>query len=60
VKQKFVVLREFIRSIPFFEGGFVSTDYASIALLFPDRQLCMKKGLETKMNIGFSNRSFGN
>ncbi len=44
---------EFIVSIPFFEGGFVSTEYASTALLFPDRQLCVKKGLERKMNVGF-------
>jgi len=45
---------------PFVEG-LVSTDYkyASTALLFPDRQLCMNEGVrDGKMNIGFSIRSF--
>jgi hypothetical protein len=35
---------------PFFEGGCVSTEYASTTLLLPDSNAI--KGLERKINIG--------
>jgi hypothetical protein len=44
-------------SIPFFGGGFVSTDYASTDLLFSDRQLCIK-GLERKNEYRIFNQIF--
>jgi hypothetical protein len=40
--------KEFIVSIPFLEGGFVSTDYASTALLISRHTVMREKGVREK------------